>query len=93
MPVSPQSQNFISELMQWAEIELAQLDKAQSLRARWDQNAIADNIDDATIIETESFAHLTEQKIVDGVTAMTAVITALGDFSSGQAVNLLKLKG
>jgi hypothetical protein len=33
------------------------------------------------------------QKLADAVTALNAIDTALGDFTSGQAVNLIKVRG
>lgn len=91
MALSAQNSNLISEMMNWAEVELAQLDKAHNLLARWNQNDVFNILTDPDVEAV--FPHLTKSEIVEAINAITAVSTALGDFTSGQAVNLIKLKG
>jgi len=93
MALTAQQQNFIGELMAWAEIELRQRATGQNLAARWELNGVLAKLDDASIQALPSFAHLDAQKIIDGVSALLTVNTALGNDVSGQAVNLIKLKG
>lgn len=91
MALSAQNQNIISEMMNFAEAELAQLDKAHNLLARWNNNDVFNTLTDADV--SALFPHLTKSEVVEAVNAITAVSNALGDFSSGQAVNLIKMKG
>lgn len=91
MALTAQDSNLISEMMNWAETELAQLDKARNILARWNQNGVFDRLTDNDV--TGTFPHLVKGEVVEAINAITAVSTALGDFSSGQAVNLIKLKG
>lgn len=70
-----QQQNFISELMNWAEIELSQLDKARSLIKRFDLNDMFNTIVDADV--TLKFPHLNKGEIVSGVNALKAQRDAL----------------
>lgn len=91
MALTAQQQNLISEIQAWADTELAQLDKAQQIVARWNLNDTFNQIDDAEV--TEIFAHLDKGKVTEAINAIGAVITALGDYVSGQAVNLIKMKG
>jgi hypothetical protein len=91
MALSDQNQNLIQEMMNWAEIELAQRDKARNLLARWNQNDVFNTLTDNDV--TDKFPHLDKSEVAEGINAITAVTTALGDDVSGQAVNLIKLKG
>lgn len=91
MPLTPQKSNFISELMNWSALELQQRAVAQDLIARWNLNAIGSGLDDVTVQAV--FPHLTAQEITDAVVAAQAVLTAMGDNVSGQATNLIKMKG
>lgn len=91
MALSAQNSNLISELMNWSEIELAQRDKANNLLARWNQNGTFDALTDEDVAAV--FPHLTKSEVSNGINALSAVLTALGDNTSGQATNLIKLKG
>ena len=91
MALSAQNSNLISEMMNWAEIELAQRDKARNILARWNQNDVFNTLTDVDV--TAVFPHLDKSEVAEGINAITAVNTALGDDVSGQAVNLIKLKG
>lgn len=94
MALSPQIQNQITELMQLSEEALDLQNRIQSAIARYNQNGLYEavgNQDDLNAIN--DFKHLTQSEIGNCVNAITAVDTALGDYTSGQAVNLLKMKG
>lgn len=91
MALSGQNQNLISELQGWAEAELAQRDRAKNILMRWNQNGVFDALTDVDV--TAIFPHLDKSEVANGINALTAVVTALGDDSSGQATNLAKLKG
>lgn len=91
MALSTQNSNFVSELMAWADTELQQRDKARNLLARWNNNDVFNALTDADV--TAAFSHLVKGEVVEGINAVTAIVTALGDDTSGQAVNLIKLKG
>lgn len=91
MSLSVQNTNLISELLEYAETELSQRDKAQNLIARWNNNDVFNQLNDGDI--QAIFSWLDKSKVSNGVNATTAILTALGDDVSGQAVNLIKLKG
>lgn len=91
MALTDQQQNLVSDMMIWAEIETAQLDKAHNIVARWNLNDVFNQIDDAEV--AERFPHLDKGKITEAINAIQAVRTALGDNVSGQVTNLIKLKG
>ncbi len=91
MALSAQNQNLISEMMNFSEAQLALLDKAHNLLARWNNNDVYNALTDADV--TGTFPHLDKSEIVEAINAITAVSNALGDFTSGQAVNLVKMKG
>lgn len=93
MALTTQQTNFISELMAWSEAQLRLRDVGRNLVARWDLNGVLGKLDNEMIQAVSTFAHLDAQKVVDGVTALQAVNTALGDDVSGQATNLIKMKG
>lgn len=88
-----QQQNFISELMACSEDILRVRVKVRELVARWNLNQTLGKLSDEQLQAYGSFEHLTVQKVTDAVTAVQAVDAALGDDASGQATNLIKLKG
>jgi hypothetical protein len=89
--LSSQTANFISELTQLAEELLDKQRQIDILISRWNQNDVFNRIEDADIAAV--FPHLTRAEVANAVTAITGVTTALGDLISGQAVNLVKMKG
>lgn len=88
-----QQQNFISELMAWSQQQLKVREIGRDLVARWNLNGTLGKLSDEQLRAYVSFDHLTVQKVIDAVTALQSVDAALGDDSSGQATNLIKLKG
>lgn len=94
MALSAQFSNEITRIMQYAEQLLALRQELQLLRTRWDQNDKYNLLLDADIQAVDalgnpkypSFQHLTKSEISNAVAAFDAVLT-------GQAVNLIKLKG
>lgn len=93
MALSAQFSNEISRIMQYAEQLLALRQELQLLRTRWDQNDVYNLLTDQDIATVATFAHLTKSEVSNAVAAFDAVLTALGDNVTGQAVNLIKLKG
>lgn len=89
--MTPQQQNFVSDLSAWAEAMLALRADARALSARWYLNDFAAALASAPIDAV--FPHLDADKIAAAVTALVAVLDALGDDAGGQAVNLIKLRG
>lgn len=93
MALSDQFRNEINRIMQYAEQVLALRYELQSLRTRWDQNDMYNLLTDQDIQAISSFAHLSRSDVSNAVVAFDAILTALGDNTTGQAVNLIKLKG
>lgn len=93
MALSAQNQNLISNLQTMAADLLETQREIDLLIAQWNQNDVFNSISDADIAAIPAFAHLTKSEVANSITAITAVTTALGDLTSGQAVNLLKMKG
>lgn len=89
--LSAQNRNFIVDLTNWSEAMLEQRDEAAMLQARWNQNGIGAQLTDEDIQAV--FPHLTAGEVTNAINAVNAVLAALGDYTSGQAVNLVKLKG
>lgn len=75
MALTAQQQNFISEMVNWGDIELAQLDKARQLIKRFDLNDMFNAIIEADV--PLSFTWLTKGEVVSGVNALKAVRDAL----------------
>lgn len=90
--VPSQTQNFISRLQALAEVLLEAQNEAKRLAAEWSQNGIEATLVANDLLDNATFNHLTPTEITNGVTAIGTFDTALGDYSSGQAVNLLKLR-
>lgn len=92
-PLPAQQSNFISELMAWADDQLRVRVKGRELVARWNLNGTLGKLSNEQLQAISSFEHLDVEKVTNAVTALQAVNEALGDDVSGQATNLLKLKG
>jgi len=93
MALTTQQTNFISEFMAWSEAELRQRAIGQNLVARWELNGVLAKLDDASIQEFPALKHLSAQKIIDGVEALKAINAVLGNDETGNAADLIKLKG
>jgi hypothetical protein len=91
MALSTQNRNLIVDMMNWAEAQIALRDTGALIVARWNQNDVLNALTDEDIAEI--FPHLTKDEVANAINAINAVLTALGDNSSGQSVNLIKLKG
>lgn len=87
-----QEQNFVRELMGISETLLFNRDTMRKLSARWFANSHS-GISDLELQEIPDFEHLVSQDLADCITAITAVLDALGTDSGGQAANLIKMKG
>lgn len=92
-PLPAQQQNFISELMAWADDQLRVRVKGRELVARWNLNGTLGKLSNEQLQAISAFEHLDVEKVTNAVSALQAVNEALGDDVSGQATNLLKLKG
>jgi len=84
-----QGSNFIAEQIAVAKELLALRDKMRNLVARYNNNDMANQLVSADI--EAAYSGLDKAEIVAGITAFNAVLTALGDDTSGQASNLFKL--
>jgi hypothetical protein len=93
MALTDQNSNFISNLTSLGEQLLAQQRTIDLMIAQWAQNGMFEALTDEDIQAIPAFAHLSKSEVANAINAITAVTTALGDLSTGQAVNLLKLKG
>lgn len=90
MVFTTQQANFIAELQVAAAETLTLRDKLENLAARWTQNDFFNEMDEAEVAAGTN--GLTKGEIIEAINAINAVLTALGDNASGQAVNLIKLK-
>ena len=93
MALTQQESNFVSRLQQLAEETLALRHKIQEEIALYNAEAFGTTITDPDLQEVAAFKHITQAEMVSTITALSAIITALGDDTSGQAINLIKLKG
>ena len=93
MALTSQEQNWTSRTLDLAERALVLREDILLHRAEYDQNSISSAVTDGELLANDSFAHLTNAKLVSAVGALDTITTALGDYSTGQAVNLLKLRG
>lgn len=91
MALTDQQQNFISDLMAWAEVELQQRDKAIALVKRFDLNDMFNLMieGDVPLI----FPHLVKGEIIEAINALKAVRDVLNDNSEIHANSLWLMKG
>lgn len=88
-----QEQNFVTDTMNLSQIILNDRTALENLIARYNNNQFGSSLSDAKLAGLTSTAHLTLAKIQNAVTAFNALLTALGDDVSGEATNLIKMKG
>lgn len=93
MPLTTQESNFISRLQALSLEVLDIRHRIQQEYALYNAEGFGVAITDADLQEVDAFKHLTQSKMWNTITALNAVTTALGDDVSGQAVNLIKMKG
>lgn len=93
MALSKQNEHLIYEIMGLAGQAIDLQNRIRSMRARWDQNDVFNTLTDPDLAEHPDFSHLTKSELGNAVGALTGVDTELGDYVSGQVVNLLKLIG
>lgn len=94
--MNPQEMTFVTELMQAGEDILNLRTRLQLLRARYTLNGhdnATTGITDGKLSEIPAFSHISRTELEGGITAIDAVLNALGDNVSGQATNLIRLKG
>lgn len=91
MALSVQNQNLITDEISIAADMRALQHRMVDLVARWNLNDAFTQLNDADIAAL--FPWLTKSEVSNGIAAFTAVTSALGDDVSGQATNLIKLKG
>jgi hypothetical protein len=103
MALTTQQQNFISDLITLAgqitglpsrpgvPAQLGIEPNIDLLVAQWNLNSMSGSMSDGDIQAV--FPQLSATKVSNAVTAIEAVQTALGDKSSGQQVNLIKMQG
>ena len=65
----------------------------QRLIDRWNNNALSGDLVNAELLAIPEFSHLTAAEVTGAITAFQAVLTALGDSSSGQLTNIIKMEG
>lgn len=92
MSLSNQNHNFIQECVDQSASILSLRDQLEDIVARWSLNLVSAELTDEDILADPAFAHLTKAEITSCITAFQAVLTALGDNTSGQATNLIKMK-
>ena len=93
MALSNQFQNEIVRIITLAEVTLSIRQDMQLLVARWNQNDMFNQLNDPDIQAITGFGHLTTSEIANAIGAFTGILESLGDNTSGQAVNLIKMKG
>ena len=93
MSLTQQESNFVSRIQQLADKALTLRHEIQEEIALYNAEAFGTTITDSDLQEVSAFKHITQAEMVNTITALSAIITSLGDDSSGQAINLIKLKG
>ncbi len=90
MALTTQFSDHISRKKAFAEQAIALRDALVQHAAEWNQNDMFNLLNDSDIAGV--FPSLTKSEVSNAQTALDAIVTALGDYSSGQSVNLIKLR-
>ncbi len=93
MSLTAQESNFIGRLQQKAAALLDLRDDLQREIALYNAEGFGQSITDADLQTVGDYGHITQAKMLGCITAFSDVLTALGDDVSGQAVNLVKMRG
>jgi hypothetical protein len=93
MALTPQEQNFVSRLQIEAMQLLETRDRLRLEVALYNAEGFGAAITDESLAALPALAHLTQVEVQNCLTAFGAVLTALGDDVSGQAVNLIRMRG
>lgn len=89
--LTAQQHNFIAALIAKSKETRNMQLSYHDLIAEWNLNDMFNQLDDAAVIA--AFPHLDKSKVGNAINALTAILDALGDDSSGQATNLIKMQG
>lgn len=92
MALTLQEKNFAFRARQLAETAINLREDIIRSRAEWDQNDFFNQITDADLLEEPSLSHLTASELSNAVGALDAIVTALGDYATGQSTHLIKLR-
>lgn len=96
MALTTQQANWLSRQQEEAQRLLDMRDRLERDIAMYNAEGFGADITDADIVASAeiypALAHLTQSDMWNVVTAFTAVLDALGDDVSGQAVNLIKMR-
>jgi len=93
MALTAQESNFIGRLQQKAAALLDLRDDLQREIALYNAEGFGDSITDADLQTVGDYEHITQAKMLNCVTAVNVVLLSMGDDVSGQAVNLVKMRG
>jgi hypothetical protein len=89
MAFTTQDSNWIAEEIAAAQETLALRDKLRNIVARWNNNDMFNQLQTEDI--EAAFDGINKAEVTAAINAFNAVITALGDDTTGQASNLFKL--
>lgn len=89
MAYTTQDSNWIAEEIAAAKELLELRDKIRNIVARWNNNDMFNQLQTADV--EAAFPGINKAEVTAAINAFNAVITALGDDTTGQASNLFKL--
>lgn len=89
MAFTSQDSNWIAEEIAAAKELLALRDKIRNIVARWNNNDMFNQLQTEDV--EAAFEGINKAEVTAAINAFNAVITALGDDTTGQASNLFKL--
>lgn len=87
-----QQENFVVRLINNSQKMLDLRDEMQRDIALYNGLDFGSVLTDGALAAVERLAYLQQSDIWNAITAQSAVLTALGDDVSGQAVNLIKMQ-
>ena len=93
MSLTAQESNFIGRLQQKAAALLDLRDDLQREIALYNAEGFGQSITDVDLQMVGDYGHITQAKMLGCVTAINVVLLSMGDDVSGQAVNLVKMRG
>jgi hypothetical protein len=93
MALTAQEQNFVSRLQMEAMQLLDTRDRLRREVALYNAEGFGAAITDEELAALQALAHLTQAEVQNCLTAFSTVVAALGDDVSGQAVNLIRMRG
>lgn len=89
--MNSQTETFITNLVTFSDMAVKLINAGHDLDAKYNLAGIQLKIDDEELQAIPQFDYLTSAALIDAVASMQALLTSMGDKTSGAQVNFIKI--